>query len=81
MRSQNNLNATAEAESTITFSDVRGKVHWRDPIQMENSQSQMERRNVQRHVQRIPRHEQDEDLWRYASPGRDPVTAERGPGI
>ena len=28
---------------------------------------------------RIPRHEQDDDLWRYAVPGRDPVTQMRGP--
>jgi hypothetical protein len=33
--------------------------------------------------QRIPRHEQDEDRWRYGyvSPGRDPVTEERGLGL
>jgi len=31
--------------------------------------------------QRIPRLEQDEDLWRFASPGRDPVTDERGPKV
>lgn len=30
---------------------------------------------------RIPRHEQDEDLWRHAIPGRDPVTQMRGPGV
>jgi hypothetical protein len=28
----------------------------------------------------IPRHEQDEDLWRYEVPGRDPVTQIRGLG-
>lgn len=33
--------------------------------------------------QRIPRHEQDEDRWRYGyvSPGWDPVTVERGMGL
>jgi hypothetical protein len=32
--------------------------------------------------QRIPRHEQDEDRWRFERPipGRDPVTEERGMG-
>jgi hypothetical protein len=25
--------------------------------------------------------EQDEDLWRFAVPGRDPVTGFRGPGV
>lgn len=32
---------------------------------------------------RIPRHEQDEDRWRYGyvTPGRDPVTEARGMGL
>jgi hypothetical protein len=31
---------------------------------------------------RIPRHEQDEDIWRFERPipGRDPVTEQRGMG-
>ena len=29
---------------------------------------------------RIPRHEQDEDLYRNEIPGRDPVTQVRGSG-
>lgn len=31
-------------------------------------------------LRRIPRHEQDEDLWRDVVPGRDPVTQVRGFG-
>jgi hypothetical protein len=32
---------------------------------------------------KIPRHEQDEDAWRFERPipGRDPVTEERGMGF
>lgn len=32
-------------------------------------------------IRGIPRLEQDEDLWRFASPGRDPVSGEMGPGV
>jgi hypothetical protein len=39
------------------------------------TQSRMQARAV-----KIPQHEQDEDLFRYAVPGRDPVTQARGSG-
>jgi hypothetical protein len=36
--------------------------------------------NGGRGMLRIPRHEQDEDLYRNEIPGRDPVTQIRGSG-
>ena len=42
--------------------------------------AQHQHQHQQQQQERIPRHEQDEDLWRYAVvPGRDPVTGLKGP--
>jgi len=85
MRSQTSLEAIIPAERTIAE-----RIH-ENPRLLELSHERLRAGSGEAHAKaarevhegdRIPRHEQDEDSWRFERPipGRDPVTEERGMG-
>ena len=89
MRSQTSLEHTTATERTT------GKFDYGPDIQRQLAE--LERQNRERlrlhraeqklaeekraEAEGIPRSEQDEDRWKYVSPGRDPVTDERGVSV
>lgn len=89
MRPQANLETTASTARTID--DETLPVEHKAATEQEHLEQQrllrLQELNKQQLLNRrsqmgkIPRHEQDEDLWRHAMPGRDPVTEERGPSV
>lgn len=84
MRSQSNLDTTTKAAPIIHDTDIQSWAEqWHAAeIQMDKEElASREHRPSWASSRWIPRHEQDDDRWRFVSPGRDPVTEERGPVI
>lgn len=79
MRSQTSLEATTPVARTTDDKSVR---YTESTNMMHDIYRRMGYQPSQMSEARIPRHEQDEDRWRFERPipGRDPVTEERGMG-
>jgi hypothetical protein len=82
MRSQVNSDASTSPGGILnkavpgdTLADYKAQLDGLD------RELQSSRRQYEEERKSIPSHEQDEDRWRYVSPGRDPVGEERGPGV
>jgi hypothetical protein len=86
MRSQTSLEATIPAVHTTDDEAARRRegtnMMWMDQEISHARTVHQPRRKAQTSEAKIPRHEQDEDRWRFERPipGRDPVTEERGMG-
>lgn len=93
MRSQTSLEATIPAERTIAeriaenlrlleVSYERLRAGSREAHAKAARKARASQEEEVHEENRIPRHEQDEDSWRFERPipGRDPVTEERGMG-
>ena len=80
MRFQISLEATTSRERTTD--DEHDAEQIPTQTRMQDFGQRLQRQfDESQQMKRIPRNEQDEDRWRHAMPGRDPVTEERGPGM
>lgn len=92
MRYQTSLGATTPPARIITAEDTARELRELEEIyeslRVSNDEAPEKHERPERRKpkepsrgEKIPRHEQDEDRWRFERPlpGRDPVTEERGP--